>query len=255
MSDLMIHKANVGNAGAAIRVETRHDGSLRFHYAGGGFQHMVPANEAEAFLADHVAFVTSASKWVKTRFEIDEDESGASFEGWTDGSRWNGWAVPRVTAETLPEVVAILDGVTMNLIDDGTGCIMLHVCCEWEEEGDAADPVSPEWCDDAGENVYDVGLGFIWVEVEPGLLDWNVGDRVRLRQEFDLAYPYFKVPAGAEGTVVRADEGGHGEVSVLMDEHIDGCEEWENHINLLPEDLDELTREECDAMWEVIERA
>lgn len=55
---------------------------------------------------------------------------------------------------------------------------------------------------------------------------FRVGARVRTRVEIDR-YPSFLVAAGETGTVVVSDE---GTLSVRMDQHIVGAEEWDNEI-------------------------
>lgn len=52
------------------------------------------------------------------------------------------------------------------------------------------------------------------------------GTRVRLRRDVDR-YPFFIAPEGATGTVVECS---CDALLVKMDEHIDGCEEWDNEI-------------------------
>ncbi len=55
----------------------------------------------------------------------------------------------------------------------------------------------------------------------------NVGDRVRVRSELEF-FPHFIVKPGATGVVSWAQEG--CPVWVKMDDHIDGCEYWDNEV-------------------------
>jgi len=54
----------------------------------------------------------------------------------------------------------------------------------------------------------------------------QVGQRVRLRRNVER-YPHFIAGAGLTGTVSYVDA---AMVGVKMDEHIDGCEEWDNEV-------------------------
>jgi hypothetical protein len=58
------------------------------------------------------------------------------------------------------------------------------------------------------------------------LTDLNVGDRITLIDEVDR-FPHFIASKGAKGTVefTEADT-----ICISMDDHIDGCEEWDNEI-------------------------
>jgi len=57
------------------------------------------------------------------------------------------------------------------------------------------------------------------VQIQPGY-------RFRLRRDIDR-FPDFIVRKGATGTVTRAR---NGAVFALMDQHIHGAEEWDNHV-------------------------
>lgn len=61
-----------------------------------------------------------------------------------------------------------------------------------------------------------------------------VGTRVRLAQCEDR-FPYFIADKGAVGTVTVDDEYLY---AVKMDDHLQGCEEWDGEVTWLPEDDD-----------------
>lgn len=67
-------------------------------------------------------------------------------------------------------------------------------------------------------------------------MPWKESDRVRLTSQHEC-YPHFIVPKGSEGTVVFVDFIACGpwstpevQVAVKMDEHIEGCEAWDNEV-------------------------
>jgi len=62
------------------------------------------------------------------------------------------------------------------------------------------------------------------------------GDRITLAEYVDR-FPFFLVEPGATGTVTEASD---KLITVKMDAHIDGCEEWDNEIIFnLPDDGEE----------------
>lgn len=63
----------------------------------------------------------------------------------------------------------------------------------------------------------------------------KVGDRVKLTRTIDR-YPHFIAHDGLTGTVTEV---GREIVSVKMDEHLDGAEEWANEIHWYPLNDDE----------------
>lgn len=66
-----------------------------------------------------------------------------------------------------------------------------------------------------------------------------VGARVRLTEDAER-FPHFIADKGAVGTVTMDDDHLY---AVKMDEHLDGCEEWDNEVCWIPEDDDHATRE------------
>ena len=54
----------------------------------------------------------------------------------------------------------------------------------------------------------------------------EIGTQIMLRRSIDR-FPHFIVEQGATGTVVEFSD---GLVRVKMDDHIEGCEEWDNEI-------------------------
>jgi len=54
----------------------------------------------------------------------------------------------------------------------------------------------------------------------------NIGTRLRLTRNVER-FPHFIAPKGATGTVTDVTD---GNISVLMDDHLAGAEEWDNEI-------------------------
>lgn len=57
-------------------------------------------------------------------------------------------------------------------------------------------------------------------------IPWAEGYRVRLRRPVDR-FPFFIARAGMTGTVIEAAT---DLVAVRLDEHLPGCEEWDNEL-------------------------
>lgn len=66
-----------------------------------------------------------------------------------------------------------------------------------------------------------------WVELNvPTRQAPKVGDRIRLAHDVDR-YPHFVAPKGSTGEVVIVDG---DTICARMDEHIPGCEDWDNEV-------------------------
>lgn len=104
-----------------------------------------------------------------------------------------------------PEMEAVMDDVYKVTVDE-----------PWQ--GDA---------DDAERFICDV-LGIVYAQTRI-----KVGDRVRTK-EWVCRYDFFEVAPDKTGTVTELSR---QSLSVKMDEHIDGCEEWDNElVYVLPDD-------------------
>jgi len=75
----------------------------------------------------------------------------------------------------------------------------------------------------------------------------EVGQRVRLRRNVER-YPHFIAGAGLTGTVSYVDA---AMVGVTMDEHIDGCETWDNEVMWYAPHPS--LGEGCTGMWDDLE--
>jgi hypothetical protein len=67
---------------------------------GGGFQIRVPKD----FFEEHFKEETDVKF---RRFLFGGDWHPAMYYGWSDGSRWNGWAVPYVEEDVLKAIIAV----------------------------------------------------------------------------------------------------------------------------------------------------
>ena len=76
-------------------------GCLLAHPLGGGLQFIIPPAKA-ARLRLVPENERQAPLWRKAKFEIEGVEG--QFEGWTDGRRWNGWAMPAFEFTVAQEV-------------------------------------------------------------------------------------------------------------------------------------------------------
>ena len=89
---------------------------------------------------------------------------GKSFPAYTDGSRWNGWATPKVTREVADALIAVMayEGDDVYRFRWEGNVLMIFDPQEQEES-----PVSPVLYEttDGSLALYDLSLGWCW-EVE-----------------------------------------------------------------------------------------
>ena len=90
------------------------DGCLLAHAKGGGLQYQIPKEEIPKF--ETVSKDESIPIFRKTRFSLEGlDEE--SFEGYSDGSLWNGWEKPIFAFKAAQSVLDAL-GATWTLQED-----------------------------------------------------------------------------------------------------------------------------------------
>jgi hypothetical protein len=97
----------------------------------------------------------------QARFSIEGDPQAPAFDGWHDErARWNGWAVPYFSRETLEAgVLAMLltldgcayrwDGETLEITED-----------DGDERTRYVSRVEPVTQD--GQSLYCLGMGWVW---------------------------------------------------------------------------------------------
>lgn len=84
------------------------DGSLLAFEKGGGVQFVIPPEEIPRFSV--VAEMERVPIYRKTRFCLEGLE-GQTFEGYSDGTHWNGWALPYFELKTAQSVLDALGAV------------------------------------------------------------------------------------------------------------------------------------------------
>lgn len=139
------------------------DGSLLAFPKGGGVQYRIPAEEIPRFMA--VSELEKVSIYRKSRFCL-EGLDDQTFEGYSDGTHWNGWALPYFELKTAQSVLDAL-GATWSL-DKGKNVLRANL-----DLGSGIEEV--EWkavmlhLPDGGSAVaYAVGSGsLIWEEFQP----------------------------------------------------------------------------------------
>jgi hypothetical protein len=120
----------------ALVVVGYEDGTLLAHPPGGGVQYRIPSSELNRFGVvseeEKVRIIT------KSTFSIEglEDQS---FEGWSDGSLWNGWEKPLFELKDALSALNALGATSVRLgdknvlranLDSGNGVEEV----EWEAE-------------------------------------------------------------------------------------------------------------------------
>jgi|SRR5579883_1012368 len=111
----------------ALEVDGYNDtGCLLAHPQGGGPQFIIPATKA-ARLRSVSPGERQTLFFRKARFRIDGFDG--EFEGWTDGTAWNGWAKPRFEVATALRVAQAMNGA----FDEQRDCVVTQ-SQEGEEE-------------------------------------------------------------------------------------------------------------------------
>lgn len=95
------------------------DGTLLAYPNGGGFVGTISTAELSKFRK--VDPVAAYRQYEAGQFALDYDEP--VFEGWTDGSLWNGWERPVFSLEEGKKIAAYL-GPTMLQFDEEQDCFV-----------------------------------------------------------------------------------------------------------------------------------
>lgn len=142
-----------------VEEDSRSDGVVSFHALGGGFSRRLPEH---TFDQD---FKATELPEVLYPFKFSGDWLEAEYIGYTDGNRWNGWAMPLVTKETFEALIAIMGPENATVGEDGykfrwDGDVMYFY--DPQEEREFA--ISPEKraTTDGEKLLYDISLGWCW---------------------------------------------------------------------------------------------
>ena len=107
-NDVIVREDFVYPEGALVVDGYGEDGCLLAHAKGGGLQYQIPKEEIPKF--EVVSKDEGIPIFRKTRFSL-EGLDGESFEGYTDGSCWNGWEKPIFALKTAQSVLDSLGAV------------------------------------------------------------------------------------------------------------------------------------------------
>jgi hypothetical protein len=134
-------------------------GNLLAYPEGGGPEFVVPQSDLSRFTV--VSQDESVPIFRRAQFEVEGCD--ARFDGWSDGTAWNGWAQPLFDFQTAQTVLAALapgwryDEQADTFITPG-------------DDGDESWPVAIVDLPDGGAaKLYPIGAGsWIWDEAEDG---------------------------------------------------------------------------------------
>jgi len=132
-------------------------GRLLAHPLGGGFQLTVPAQDEPRFRV-----VAEGEKGTalfhRERFTLADSE--ASFDGWSNGELWNGWAMPRFELAVCREILKSLGDVQARFEEEADAFVTVS---NGEEETWPAEQIAIS--DGSQVKVYPLGAGsWIWEE-------------------------------------------------------------------------------------------
>lgn len=100
--DLIAHRNADYPAGALVVHGADSEGNLLVHPLGGGFEMRLSADDLAGF--DRVGEEEQVPVFTPGTFSIDGIEG--EFEGWADGTLWNGWEKPCFTRDVAERIVA-----------------------------------------------------------------------------------------------------------------------------------------------------
>lgn len=153
--DIFVHTDTTYPDGAPVADGFDVVGNLVAHPMGGGLQLVVTSTEVPEFGIPDELERTAIFR--RALFSIED--VAETFEGWTDGRHWNGWAMPHFEFVHPQKVVIVLNPIDGRY--DTVSDSFITVTCNGEEE---------RWCanlivlpDDEVVKVYPVGAGsWIW---------------------------------------------------------------------------------------------
>ncbi len=166
---MQLYKDKSGDFVELDRVE---DGRAYFSQQGGGFVKSMP----EA--AFHVLFEAANIPDTLRPFYFSAEwfEGDLNLVGYSDGSRWNGWAVPFVTKEVAQEIVRLLDSLDEDSYRFRIEGDDIYFFDPQEQE---EYKLAPDVCQttDGEKPLYNFSLGWCWEFV-----DWKPQDAPEAKQ-------------------------------------------------------------------------
>lgn len=166
-------KLYVNRAGTlVIEVQARPNGSVTFFPDGGGFLRTMDESDFEQ------EFTETSYPSVLYPFKFTGDWLESDYPGYTNGRRWNGWAMPLVTRETLDALIAIMGPANAEMGDEGyrfrwDGNVMQVY--DPQEEAEFAIHPTVEATTEGEKTLYDIALGWCWEFVTPSQPDQSEG--------------------------------------------------------------------------------
>jgi len=157
-SETFVHAKSRRAPATALRLIKRTDDHVFVAPYHGGFEMRIPQ---DVFNKEYVQVdIDDLYCFRKGRFSA---EGGEDFNGFTDGSVWNGWACPLVTLEVAAKMLeTCCDGETLIFSRDGDVLIVTDSCYPDEPHKLEASAIE---VDGEKHAVYDLGqLGWCFTE-------------------------------------------------------------------------------------------
>lgn len=144
---------------ALVVVGHESDGTLLAHPLGGGLQFRIPADEVPKFSVASDEEKTAI--FSKAFFTLDGLEN--AFEGWTDGTLWNGFEKPKFDRETA---VTVLSAMGFRWEFKNTEDSFHVIGCNDDDEPSVYSSELIALPDGGTAKVYGIGSGdWIWEKV------------------------------------------------------------------------------------------
>jgi hypothetical protein len=161
----------------AYAFEARAIGRIELNPAGGGFVRAISVEELDEKFDALTPEEVAKSPWEKATFSMDDDDS-PKINGYTNGRRWNGWAIPYVSWEALRDMIPAwneyfnVDGVEdddqltwyeVEEITEGIGGQRVWIIEQYDgERHRSRKEAIPVVVDDEELELYDISDGLTW---------------------------------------------------------------------------------------------
>jgi hypothetical protein len=141
--------------------ETLPDGGITMFPTGGGRIYRVHPDQLRADNFRVIDPKTHPRTWRKARFHLETpDETPTTYEGYTDGTRYNGWDVPFFPLAVAERIAQALGGA----YDSARGAIVFPPGAILNDEEIYEGELIPEAC---SESLFCLGAGgWVWFETE-----------------------------------------------------------------------------------------
>lgn len=151
----------VDDHGNEVEIDHRSDTHVHYFAQGGGFVRKMATADFER---RYQPAPDAPRPYLPIKVAFDWMDENASFDAFSNGDRWNGWAMPYFTKEVGLELCKVMDGLTYDERQD----TFRHENDPEEAEGPDLFGSAQIIVDGKEQTLYGIGTGYwTWDKVEP----------------------------------------------------------------------------------------